>query len=87
MDTKATRWRALRRQYTLLPAALALIVALLPMTGLALMVLSNKRADIWVALIGSFWGFLLAQTGVIAYERAKQKEELLSMFIGAKNEL
>ncbi|GAA4670441.1 hypothetical protein [Phytohabitans rumicis] len=80
-------WRRLSRQYTLLPAALTVLVALVVLTLVSLVVLRDQRSAIWVSLIGSFWGFGLAQGGAIAYERARQRDELASMFVSARNEL
>jgi hypothetical protein len=77
----------LTRQYTLLPASLALFAALVVLTLLTVVMLHDQRTSIWVSLIGTFWGFGLAQGGAIAYERARQRDELASMFVSAKYEL
>lgn len=56
-------------------------------TASSIYFIQGKRADIVVTLIGSFWGFLLSQGGLMIYERHKQKEELISMLASAKHEL
>jgi hypothetical protein len=48
---------------------------------------AGKSADIYVTLIGSFWGFLLSQIAVMIYERHKRKNELILMLASARNEL
>lgn len=80
-------WRRRTRQYTLLPAALATLVALVTLTLLTTALVPEQRTSLWVSLVGTFWGFGLAQGGAIAYERARQRDELASMFVSARNEL
>jgi hypothetical protein len=80
-------WRRSARQYTSLPAALAMLVVLVILTLATLVLMRDQRASVWVSLIGTFWGFGLAQGGAIAYERARQRAELASMFVSAKYEL
>lgn len=83
----AMRWHELTRQYTLLSASLVVLVVLTSVTALSLATVSSQRGNILVSLLGSFWGFSLAQGGAVAYERAKQRAELASMFVGAFNEV
>jgi hypothetical protein len=80
-------WRRPARQYTSLPAALAMLVVLVALTLATLVFMRDQRASVWVSLVGTFWGVGLAQGGAIAYERARQRAELASMFVSAKYEL
>lgn len=80
-------WRRTTRQYTLLPAALATLAALVTLTLLTTALVPEQRTSLWVSLVGTFWGFGLAQVGAIAYERARQRDELASMFVSARYEL
>jgi hypothetical protein len=61
--------------------------ALAALTLATFFVLPNQRTSIWVSLVGTFWGFGLAQGGAIAYDRARQRDELASMFVSAMFEL
>lgn len=65
----------------------AILLTILIVTGLSVHLFHGKRIDIAVAILGSFWGFFLSQAGLMTYERSKQKEELISMMVSAKNEL
>jgi hypothetical protein len=64
-----------------------LFLAILTITGISTYIFHEKRADVAVAIVGSFWGFLLTQAGLIIYERHKQKEELISMLVSVRTEL
>lgn len=64
-----------------------LFLAIITITGISTYIFHEKRADVAVAIVGSFWGFLLTQVGLIIYEWHKQKEELISMLISVRTEL
>jgi hypothetical protein len=64
-----------------------LTLAVILSTGTVIFLFPSEHASIIVTMIGTFWGFFLSQTGLMLYERYKEREELISMFVSARHEL
>jgi hypothetical protein len=57
-----------------------------PTIGSALF-LSDKHAEFLITMLATFLAFLLAQSGLMVYERSKEQQELTSLVMSARNEL
>jgi hypothetical protein len=59
--------------------------------GLSYFIVTNYslpvRSEVAPALLGTFWGFLLSQLGILLYDRRRGKQELIFMFASARTEL
>jgi hypothetical protein len=59
--------------------------ALILLTVAAVLFLKGKREDLWVAMLGTFWGFFLTQTGLVSVRRLGASGELVSPETGASS--
>jgi hypothetical protein len=64
-----------------------LIVVALGVTGVVIWYEPDERSGLFFTLIGTFWGFLLAQIGIVLYGNRTEKEELIAMMTSARSEL
>ena len=64
-----------------------LLVVALAITAFTLLSFKAKVSDVAITIVGTFWGFFLTQAGLMLYENRKQKVELISMLVSAKNEV